>query len=74
MKLQVVEICGQSQMFTVYKNGNPETVRLNSRESVTIETDEIPKDVRLAEEMGLVMVSIENAKNEPPKKNEKKEG
>ena len=67
MRLQVVEICGQSQMFTVYKNGNPETVRLNSRESVSFEADEMPKDVRLAEEMGLITVSVENARTEPPK-------
>ena len=76
----VTDIIGQPHVFTVptkkVVDGKeqvvPNTVRLNSRKSVTIEAEELPAEIAQEEKLGFVLVesSVKTSKKSGSKKDE----
>lgn len=64
-------------MFSVPKKGKDgkveyDTIRLNARESIEVEADELPMDLKLAKEQHTVYIT--EVVTSPSKKSGKKEG
>lgn len=75
IKFVITDIQGQAQVFNLItkdSKGNKvfDTLRVNARGSVTVEMEEEPRDLTLAEKKGYIMVKRTKVANTVKKSND----